>query len=101
MLTCYFCVESVDSNKSGKASPCKRCSKIDLVRIAHTAHNASYQPRYEDSKLGHRFGFEMSRRTVSAGSHGPLHPRTLLLSKGVHLDRLDRVGYTVPVQSDH
>lgn len=102
MLIGFFCVESVDSNKGCKTSPCKHCSKIDLVRTAHTAHNAeqidSHQPRYEDSKFGHRFGVEKSRQTVFASSYDPLHLNTLLLSKGVHIDR---VGYTVPVQLDH
>lgn len=102
MLTGFFCVESVDSNKGCKTSPCKHCSKIDLVRTAHTAHNAgqidSHQSGCEDSKLGHRFGVETSRQTFSASSYGPLHPSTLLLPKGVHLDR---VGYTVSVKLDH
>lgn len=102
MLTDSFCVESVDSNKVGKTSPCKHCNRIDLVRRAHTAHNAgemgSHQQGYEDSKLRHRCGFEMSMQTFSASSCSPLHPIALPLSTG---DHLDRVGYTGRVGLDH
>lgn len=95
MLTFSFCVESVDSNKVGKTRPCKHCKRIDLVRISHTAHNAgemgSHQPGYRDSKLGYKWGFEMSMQTFSASSCGPLHPSALPLSTG---DHLYRVGYT-------